>query len=147
MGVDDRRPAAGAVTSVPNVTGRRLPRPLTLVPTPSSCPTTNCSTSPLGGHIAQEIALRRPWQARRAILAGTGLQGGVGQRASDPKVLASALKDNPGPADYLFLFFKNTATSQVAGTELLQHLDQHTTDHDAPANLASRDTQLTAMSE
>lgn len=101
----------------------------------------------LGGQIAQEVALRRPWQVRRVVLAGTGPQGGVDQRASDPKVLASALKDNPGPADILFLFFKNTASSQAAGTEFLQRLGQRTTGHDAPASLATRDAQLTAMSE
>ncbi|WP_084599012.1 alpha/beta fold hydrolase [Actinoplanes subtropicus] len=101
----------------------------------------------LGGQVAQEVALRRPWQVRRVILAGTGPQGGVDQRASDPKILASALKDNPGPADFLFLFFKNTTASQAAGTQFLQRLGQRTTDHDAPASLATRDAQLTAMSD
>ncbi|WP_246096882.1 alpha/beta fold hydrolase [Streptomyces botrytidirepellens] len=100
----------------------------------------------LGGQVAQEVALRRPWQVRRVVLAGTGPQGGVNQRASDPKVLASALADNPGP-DFLFPFFKSTAPSQAAGTEFLQRLSQRTTDHDAPANLQTRDAQLTAMSE
>jgi len=101
----------------------------------------------LGGEVAQEVALRRPWQVRRVVLAGTGPQGGVDQRASDPKVLEGALRDNPGPADFLFLFFKNTASSQAAGTEFLQRLGQRTTDHDAPAGLATRDAQLTAWSE
>ncbi|MFI0446387.1 alpha/beta fold hydrolase [Actinomadura sp. 6N118] len=101
----------------------------------------------LGGQVAQEVALRRPWQVRRVVLAGTGPQGGVGQRASDPKVLEAALKDNPGHADFLFLFFKNTASSQAAGTAFLQRLGQRTSDHDAPASLATRDAQLTAMSE
>ncbi|MFD8932485.1 alpha/beta fold hydrolase [Streptomyces mirabilis] len=101
----------------------------------------------LGGQVAQEVALRRPWQVRRVVLAGTGPQGGVDQRASDPTVLASALADNPGPADFLFLFFKTTASSQAAGTEFLQRLGQRTTDHDASASLQTRDAQLTAMSE
>ncbi|MEH1130669.1 alpha/beta fold hydrolase [Micromonospora sp. CPCC 206061] len=101
----------------------------------------------LGGQVAQEVALRRPWQVRRVVLAGTGPQGGVDQRASDPKILASVLSDNPGPADLLFLFFKNTPTSQTKGVEFLQRLGQRTTDPDAPASLASRDAQLTAMSE
>ena len=101
----------------------------------------------LGGEVAQEVALRRPWQVRRVVLAGTGPQGGVDQRASDPKVLGSALKENPGPADFLFLFFKNTASSQAAGTEFLQRLGQRTTDRDAPTSLAVRDAQLTAWSE
>lgn len=101
----------------------------------------------LGGEVAQEVALRRPWQVRRVVLAGTGPQGGVDQRASDPQILEKALKDNPGPADFLFLFFKNTASSQAAGTEFLQRLGQRTTDHDAPASLATRDAQLTAWSE
>jgi pimeloyl-ACP methyl ester carboxylesterase len=101
----------------------------------------------LGGEVAQEVALRRPWQVRRVVLAGTGPQGGVDQRATDPKVLAGALNDTPGPADFLFLFFKNTASSQAAGTEFLQRLGQRTADHDAPASLATRDAQLTAWSE
>ena len=54
---------------------------------------------------------------------------------------------NPGPEDFLFLFFKNTASSRAAGTEFLQRLGQRTTDHDGPASLAVRDAQLTAWSE
>ncbi|UUU21891.1 alpha/beta fold hydrolase [Streptomyces sp. DSM 40750] len=101
----------------------------------------------LGGEVAQEVALRRPWQVRRVVLAGTGPQGGVDQRATDPDILQRTLKDNPGPEDYLFLFFKDTATSQAAGKEFLQRLGQRTTDHDAPSSLATRDRQLTAWSE
>lgn len=101
----------------------------------------------LGGEVAQEVALRRPWQVRRVVLAATGPQGGVDQRASDPNILQRTLKDNPGPEDYLFLFFKNTASSQAAGGEFLQRLGQRTTDPDAPSSLATRDRQLTAWSE
>ncbi|MFI5821173.1 alpha/beta fold hydrolase [Streptomyces rishiriensis] len=101
----------------------------------------------LGGEVAQEVALRRPWQVRRVVLAGTGPQGGVNQRATDPDILQRSLKDNPGPEDYLFLFFKNTASSQAAGTEFLQRLGQRTTDPDAPTSLVTRDHQLTAWSD
>ena len=101
----------------------------------------------LGGEVAQEVALRRPWQVRRVVLAGTGPQGGLDQRASDPRILGSALKDDPGPADFLFLFFKDTASSQAAGAQFLQRLGQRTTDPDAPATLATRDEQMTAWSE
>ncbi len=101
----------------------------------------------LGGEVAQEVALSRPWQVRRVVLAATGPQGGVDQRASDPKVLASALADDPTAADFLFLFFKDTASSQAAGTAFLQRLGQRTTDRDAPASLATRDEQLTAWSQ
>ncbi|HST82982.1 MAG TPA: alpha/beta hydrolase [Kineosporiaceae bacterium] len=101
----------------------------------------------LGGEIAQEVALRRPWQVRRVVLAATGPQGGLDQRQSDPNILGRTLKDNPGPADFLFLFFPNTASSQAKGVEFLQRLGQRTTDHDAPASLAARDAQLTAWSD
>ncbi|WP_405820587.1 alpha/beta hydrolase [Streptomyces sp. NBC_01390] len=101
----------------------------------------------LGGEVAQEVALRRPWQVRRVVLAATGPQGGVNQRASDPAILQHSLKDNPGPEDYLFLFFKNTPTSQAAGKEFLQRLGERTTDHDTPTSLTTRDHQLTAWSE
>ncbi|MEH0470036.1 alpha/beta hydrolase [Streptomyces sp. B21-097] len=101
----------------------------------------------LGGEVAQEVALRRPWQVRRVVLAATGPQGGVNQRATDPDILQRTLKDNPGPEDYLFLFFKNTASSQAAGAEFLQRLGRRTTDADTPTSLATRDHQLTAWSE
>ncbi|WP_371671713.1 alpha/beta hydrolase [Streptomyces sp. NBC_00289] len=101
----------------------------------------------LGGEVAQEVALRRPWQVRRVVLAATGPQGGVDQRASDPDILQRTLKDHPGPEDYLFLFFKNTASSQAAGGAFLQRLGRRTTDPDAPSSLATRDRQLTAWSE
>jgi pimeloyl-ACP methyl ester carboxylesterase len=101
----------------------------------------------LGGEVAQEVALRRPWQVRRVVLTATGPQGGLGQRQSDPNILGRTLKDNPGPADFLFLFFKNTPSSQAKGTEFLQRLGQRTTDRDAQASLAARDAQLTAWSD
>ncbi|WP_030669494.1 alpha/beta fold hydrolase [Streptomyces cellulosae] len=101
----------------------------------------------LGGEVAQEVALRRPWQVRRVVLAATGPQGGVDQRATDPDILRRTLKDNPGPEDFLFLFFKDTASSQAAGGEFLQRLGQRTADPDAPASLATRDRQLTAWSD
>src|SRR5207245_2569283 len=53
-------------------------------------------------------------------------------RGEPASVLQSVLKDNPGPADFLFLFFKNTASSQAAGAEFLQRLGQCPTGHDAP---------------
>ncbi|GAQ51368.1 alpha/beta fold hydrolase [Streptomyces acidiscabies] len=101
----------------------------------------------LGGEVAQEVALRRPWQVRRVVLAATGPQGGVDQRTTDPNILQRTLKDNPGPADYLFLFFKNTASSQAAGGEFLRRLGERTTDHDAPSSLVTRDHQFTSWSE
>jgi pimeloyl-ACP methyl ester carboxylesterase len=101
----------------------------------------------IGGEVAQEVALRRPWQVRRVVLAATGPQGGVDQRASDPGILQRALKDDPGPAEFLFLFFKNTASSQAAGTQFLQRLGERATDRDAPSSLAARDAQLTAWSD
>ena len=99
----------------------------------------------IGGYQVEEVALRHPQLVRKLLLLGTGLRGG--DPTSDPKVPDHALNPVHTLEDFLFLFFKNTPSSQAAGTEFLQRLGQRTTDRDAPASLATRDAQLTAWSE
>ncbi len=100
----------------------------------------------LGGFVAQEIALRRPWQPRRLVLAGTGPQGGHDMHLFTPTVLEIALKNTSSTEDILTLFFETTASSRAAGTAFLERLGQRTTDRDDPSTLATRDAQLTAIS-
>ncbi len=100
----------------------------------------------LGGFIAQEVTLRRPWQVRRVVLAGTGPQGGRGMHLFIPEVLEIALKDASTPEDILTLFFEHSASSRAKGTAFLERLRQHTADRDADSTLATRDAQLTAIS-
>lgn len=100
----------------------------------------------LGGFIAQEIALRRPWQPRRIVLAGTSPQGGQDMHLFIPKVLEIALKDTSSLEDILTLFFESTASSRAKGTAFFERLKQRTTERDTPSTLATRDAQLTAIS-
>lgn len=99
----------------------------------------------LGGFVAQEIVLRRPWQVRRAVLAGTGPQGGRDMHLYSGEVLDIALQDTPSPEVLLTLFFEKTASSQAKGKEFLERLGQRTTDRDEFPGLATRDAQLTAI--
>jgi pimeloyl-ACP methyl ester carboxylesterase len=101
----------------------------------------------LGGFIAQEIALRRPWAVRRLVLAGTGPQGGSDMHLYTVGAIRdTAFGDEPKPENLLTLFFEKSGSSQAKGVEFLLRLGQRTTDRDAPSTLAVRDAQLTAIS-
>src|SRR5882672_10984734 len=59
----------------------------------------------LGGFVAQQVALDSPELIRRAILAGTGPQGGEGMANFTPKVTEYATREDPALEDFLYLFF------------------------------------------
>jgi len=101
----------------------------------------------LGGFIAQEVALLRPWQLRRLILAGTAPRGGrdIHVYTAGP-IRDTALLDAPTPASLLILFFEKSASSQAKGVEFLERLALRTAERDAPSTRAVRDAQLTAIS-
>jgi len=101
----------------------------------------------LGGFIAQEVALLRPWQLRRLILAGTAPRGGRGIHVyTAGPIRDTALLDAPTPASLLILFFEKSASSQAKGVEFLERLALRTAERDAPSTRAVRDAQLTAIS-
>jgi len=101
----------------------------------------------LGGFIAQEIALFRPWQVRRLVLAGTAPRGGRDIHLYTAGAIRDAAHgDAPAPTDLLTLFFEKSASSQAKGVEFLKRLGQRTAERDAPTDLAVRDAQLTAIS-
>ena len=101
----------------------------------------------LGGFIAQEIALRRPWAVRRLVLAGTGPQGGQDMHLYTVGAIRdTAFRDVSTPESLLTLFFDKSASSQAKGVEFLKRLGLRTNDRDTPATLAARNAQLTAIS-
>ena len=101
----------------------------------------------LGGFIAQEVALSRPWQVRRLVLAGTAPRGGkdIHLYVAGP-IRDTALLDAPTPESLLVLFFERSTSSQAKGVEFLRRLALRTAERDDPSTLAVRDAQLTAIS-
>lgn len=76
----------------------------------------------LGGYMAQELTLRRPDLVRRLVLAGSG--AGYVEGANVPATaITVATKPVNDDADFLYLFFKDTPTSQAAGREHLARLN------------------------
>ncbi|MFC5911250.1 alpha/beta fold hydrolase [Streptacidiphilus monticola] len=101
----------------------------------------------LGGFVAQEMALFRPWQVRRLVLAGTAPRGGRDIHVYTAGAIRdAALADAPGAANLLVLFFEKSLTSQARGVEFVKRLGLRTAERDAPTDLAVRNAQLTAIS-
>ena len=89
----------------------------------------------LGGFIAQQLLLDRPDLYRRAILAGTGPQGGKGMQSFTPAVAAAATKYPTDGSERKFLFFGPSVSSQAAGDDFLQRIRTRTIDRDPVATV------------
>jgi len=99
----------------------------------------------LGEFVAQEVALIRPHQVRRIVLAGTGPRGGRDMHVFTRVVLEIAVKDASVAEDLLTIFFEQTATSRARGREFIDRLGSRPEDRDAPVSLATRDAHLSAI--
>lgn len=99
----------------------------------------------LGGFVAQELTLIRPWLVRRLVLAGTGPQGGEDMHGFADDVFPSAVRDKPGPEDLLALFFSGSESSVANGWEFVGRIFKRTQNRDAETTLATRDAQLDAI--
>jgi pimeloyl-ACP methyl ester carboxylesterase len=82
----------------------------------------------MGGTVALQLALDHPALVRRLVVAGSG-PGFVphlppGAQVEEPRVWPVATKPVNDDADFLFLFFEPTATSQAAGRAYQQRLTQ-----------------------
>jgi pimeloyl-ACP methyl ester carboxylesterase len=98
----------------------------------------------LGGFVAQQLLLETPGLIRRAILAGTGPQGGEGMDRFTPKVAEHATRETPIADDFLYLFFSPSETSQAAGRAFWQR--RHTrADQDTPSSMAAMQAQAAAI--
>ncbi|WP_234544838.1 alpha/beta fold hydrolase [Streptomyces shenzhenensis] len=101
----------------------------------------------IGGFVAQEMALFRPWQVRRLVLAGTAPRGGRDIHLYKAGATHNAAFDDAATAaNLLTLFFAKSASSQAKGVEFLKRLRLRTAERGTPAGLAVRDAQLTAIS-
>jgi pimeloyl-ACP methyl ester carboxylesterase len=101
----------------------------------------------LGGFVAQEIALLRPKQVRKLVLAGTGPQGGSLMHGWRKDIADAARKPDLGGAGFLYVFFAHTETSQSEGAEFLTRFLLRIVDRDVPSRLVTRGAQYDAIVE
>jgi pimeloyl-ACP methyl ester carboxylesterase len=99
----------------------------------------------MGGFVAQEVALIRPHQLRRIVLAGTGPRGGRNFHPWSGTMLEAALRDEQGAEDLFTLFFETSETSRAKGGEYLGRIFSRDQVSDEKTDLAARDAQLSAI--
>ena len=100
----------------------------------------------LGGMVAQELVLRRPYLVRRLVLASAAPEGGRGIHAFAKDVADAAFRDVPAADDLLYLFFSPSEESQRKGGEFLTRIFTRSEGRDANTSLATRDAQIEALS-
>ncbi|WP_144186305.1 alpha/beta fold hydrolase [Elioraea rosea] len=99
-----------------------------------------------GGLVSQELTLRHPALVRRLVIVGSGaghVQGAPLQR----KAIEIATKPFNSDADFLYLFFKDTPTSQAAGRAHLARLQQRADAFAAEVSEAAWKAMLSAGSD
>jgi pimeloyl-ACP methyl ester carboxylesterase len=99
----------------------------------------------LGGYIAQELALLRPRLVRRLVLAGTAPEGAPNIHRWSDDVYAHACADEITAETALNIFFSGSEESRAKGVAYLQRTQGRQVDRDAPTDLATRDSQLAAI--
>jgi pimeloyl-ACP methyl ester carboxylesterase len=97
--------------------------------------------------VAQDIALIRPDLVRRLILAATAPRGGPDMHGWRKDIADAVRKDEPGPAELLYTFFKATDASQSAGNAYLGRFMARSQDRDSASSLATRDAHYDAVCE
>lgn len=100
----------------------------------------------MGGTVALQFVLDHPGLVRRLIVAGSG-PGFVPQTPADDEVGTSrvwqtATKPVNDDADFLFLFFENTPTSQAAGRDYLARLTRRSDAFAKPVDAVAWQAQL-----
>jgi pimeloyl-ACP methyl ester carboxylesterase len=100
----------------------------------------------LGGMIAQQMALDRPFIIRRMILVGTAPRGGEDIMHLDKPSLAKYLGD-PKLQGYAVLqkIFAPTESSQAAGAAFIERLAQRRKEREPPSGPAVAQAQLAAF--
>jgi pimeloyl-ACP methyl ester carboxylesterase len=101
----------------------------------------------LGGFVAQDLALLRPWAIRRLVLAGTGPKGAPGMHGWRDDIQEASRHDEGSPEDVLYIFYAHTESSQTKGKESLGRIFKRTEDRDPTPTLAVREAQYDAVLE
>jgi pimeloyl-ACP methyl ester carboxylesterase len=99
----------------------------------------------IGGFIAQAFTMRDPSLVRRLILVGTGPR--AGQPTQDPRVKQHALTPNPSLADFLYLFFSPSTSSQTAGRAFWERRHFRKINVDPPTSPQTTEAQVAALTE
>jgi pimeloyl-ACP methyl ester carboxylesterase len=98
----------------------------------------------MGGFVAQQVTLDRPYLVRRLILAGTGPEGGQDMAAYPPEVATQATQEVPTEDNFLYLFFEPTPSSQAAGRAFWLRRTARA-EQDRPSSLAAMAAQAAAI--
>jgi pimeloyl-ACP methyl ester carboxylesterase len=99
----------------------------------------------IGSFVAQEIALARPEQVRRMVLASSAPKGASGMHGWAPDVIGAVGGRQPNPDGYLDVFFAPTQTSRSAGSEVAARLFGRTVNRDTPTSWETRMAQYDAV--
>ena len=99
-----------------------------------------------GGLVSQELAYRRPDLVRRLVIAGSGAGYVEGANLS-PEAIRVATKPVNDDEDFLFLFFRQTPTSQAAGRAHLARLRQRSDAFEALVSAPTWRSMLSAGSD
>jgi pimeloyl-ACP methyl ester carboxylesterase len=99
----------------------------------------------IGSFVAQEIALVRPDQLRRVVLASSAPQGAAGMHGWAPEVVAAVGERETSPEGYLEVFFAPTATSREAGRQAAGRIFGRTANRDEPTTWQTRQAQYDAV--
>jgi pimeloyl-ACP methyl ester carboxylesterase len=92
----------------------------------------------LGGFVAQEMALIRPDQVERIVLAATAPQGASGMHRCVSDIIEAVGGLETTPDQLLHAFFADTEQGRTAGGEFLGRIFARTEDRDEPTDWATR---------
>jgi pimeloyl-ACP methyl ester carboxylesterase len=99
----------------------------------------------IGSFVAQEIALARPTQVKRMILASAAPKGASGMHGWAADVIGAVGGREPSPEGYLDVFFAPSPTSRAAGGEVASRVFGRINNRDAPTNWETRVAQYEAV--
>ena len=99
----------------------------------------------MGGAVAQSLALDFPQRIRRLVVAGSGPGGVADAPAAPERVWEVSGKPVNDDADFLYLFFHDTDSSQRAGQQHLARLQARTEPFSPPVAVQTVAAQVGAI--